>query len=186
MKLPKWIHVALALWMSVYLVAPRVIAADGATAAGAIDTGQHAPAPSVQIKRTIGDVVLHDGQLRGALVDDAGRGVEDAPVVIGQDGKPLKELRTDKQGRFRYTVPKPGLYQVVSHSTAAGYRLWTAETAPEGAKQGIVHQVDPQVARGAHPGGLWAWLTNPVFLALLIAAAIAIPLALDDDDDPAS
>ncbi len=170
MKVPKWMHVGLVLWMTVYLATPRLLAADN------LDS----PVP---IKRTIDSVVLHDGQLRGALVDEAGQGVPDAPVLIGQDGKLLKELRTDQDGRFHFDVPQPGLFQVVSHGSAAAYRTFPAEQAPAGAKQGVIHQVDPQVARGGSPTGLFSCLANPIFLALLIGAAIAIPLALDDDDD---
>jgi hypothetical protein len=171
MKFPKWMHVGLVLWMTVYLATPRLLAAD--------DT-LDSPVP---IKRTIDNIVLHEGQLRGALVDDAGKGVPDAPVLIGQDGKLLKELRTDQDGRFRFDVAKPGLFQVVSHGSAAAYRTFPAEQAPAGAKQGVIHQVDPQVARGGSPAGLFSCLANPIFLALLIGAAIAIPLALDDDDN---
>ena len=177
MKVPKWMHVGLVLWMTVYLATPRLLAADN---------DKNIPS-AVPIKRTIDNVVLHEGHMLGALVDEAGKGVPDAPVLIGQDGKLLKELRTDQDGRFRFAGSQPGLFQVVSHGSAAAYRTWPADKAPADAKQGIIHQVDPEVARGGSPAGLFSCLTNPIFLALLIAAAIAIPLALDDDDDdPAS
>lgn len=171
MRLPKWMQVCLVVWMSASLAASPLSAADDVAAT------------TVPINRAVQHVVLQNGQLQGMLVDAAGTGVADAPVVIGKQGKLLKTLRTDDEGRFRLLAATPGVYQVVSHGGAEVYRTWQTDDAPDGAKQGIIHQVAPQVARGGHPGGLIALLTNPIFLALLIGAAIAIPLALDDDDD---
>ena len=103
--------------------------------------------------------------------------------MIGQNGKPVLELRTDADGRFAAEGLKPGVYQVVSHGGLNNYRVWEEGAAPAVAKQGVIHTVDPEVARGARNGGLLGILANPIVLALIIAAAIAIPLALDDDDD---
>lgn len=137
----------------------------------------------IPVSRTVEDVSLQDGQLIGGLVDQSGRGVEDAPVVIGQNGKPVLQLRTDAEGRFAAEGLKPGVYQVVSHGGVKNYRVWDAADAPATAKRGVIHSVDPQIARGADNGGLLGILANPIVLALIVAAAIAIPLALDDDDD---
>lgn len=137
----------------------------------------------ITVSQKIEDVSLQNGQLIGGLVDQAGRGVSDAPVVIGQNGKPVLELRTDADGRFAAEGLKPGVYQVVSHGGLTNYRVWEEDTAPAVAKRGVIHTVDPQVARGARNGGLLGVLANPLVLALIIAAAIAVPLALDDDDD---
>jgi len=165
--------------MSLQLAIPRVVAAEDT--AVRVEGGA-----TVHIKSSAENVVLRDGKLVGLLVDKSGSGVADAPVLIGQEGKLLKELRTDQEGRFQFSGAKPGVYQVVSHGGAVVYRVWTPDAAPANAKQGIIHQVDPEVARGAVGGCLLPLLTNPIFLALLIGAAIAIPLALDDDDEDAS
>jgi hypothetical protein len=138
----------------------------------------------IPVKQTIENLSLSDGVLVGGLVDKNGRGVADAPVVIGQQGKPVAELRTDAEGRFAAKGLKPGVYQVVSHGAVTTHRAFAADQAPKDAKRGVIHQVDPEVARGAPSnGGLLGVLSNPLVLALVIAAAIAIPLALDDDDD---
>jgi hypothetical protein len=92
-------------------------------------------------------------------------------------------VRTDAEGRFEFAGAKVGTYQVVSHGAAGSYRVWDAASAPQTVKQGVIHTVDPQVARGASSGGLFGLLSNPLVLAGVIAAAIAIPLAVDDDDD---
>jgi hypothetical protein len=73
---------------------------------------------------------LKEETLRGALVDKAGNGVEDAPVVIGQKGKLIKELRTDSEGRWQLINVQPGVYQIVSHGSASVYRVWSEENAP--------------------------------------------------------
>ena len=137
----------------------------------------------VPVSQVVEDLELQNGALIGGLVDASGKGVADAPVVIGQEGKPVAELRTDEEGRFAVKGLKPGLYQVVSHGKVSTHRVWESGKAPAEAKRGVIHNVDPQVARGASHHGLLGILSNPLVLALIIAAAIAIPLALDDDDD---
>ena len=134
------------------------------------------------VSKVVEDLSLQNGVLVGALVDEGGRGVEDAPVIIAQEGKAVAELRTDADGRFEAKGLKPGVYQVVSHGGLRQYRVWEEGTAPAEAKRGVIHQVDPQVARGAQSGGLIAFLTHPIVLVAIIATAIAVPIALDDDD----
>ncbi len=144
------------------------------------------PHDSLPIRKEIRHVRLDKNSLHGVLVDQAGRGVPDAPVLIGQGGKLIFELRTNEQGRFVQESIAPGIYQVVTHAGGAVYHVWNSDAAPEGAKAGIIEQVDPKVARGAPAGSLLALLTNPIFLALLVAAAIAIPLAIDRREKTAS
>lgn len=138
----------------------------------------------ISVVQKVENLSLQDGLLVGGLVDENGRGVADAPVVIGQKGKAVAEVRTDKDGRFAVKGLKPGIYHVVSHGAVTTHRVFEGKDAPADAKKGVIHAVDPQVARGAPSnGGLLGVLSNPLVLALGIAAAIAIPLALDDDDD---
>ncbi len=134
-----------------------------------------------QVNKDIQDLSLQDGVLIGGLVDSNGRGVEDAPVVIGQNGKAIVELRTDAEGRFAVKGLKPGVYQVVSHGGLDSYRVWEADQAPANAKKGVIQVVDPNVARGATSGSAFD-LANILIAGLVIIPAVAIPLALDDDD----
>lgn len=173
MKSSKVGRVALAVWTAAYLVV-------GGTA-------KTAGAASPEVIREVQQVVLQpDGRVHGMLVDQAGRGVSDAPVVIGEEGKLLKQLRTDAEGKFVWKEARVGAFQVVTPERATVYRVWPSDNAPKDAKPAIIQTVDPTIARGASHGPLVTFLTNPIFLALLVAAAIAIPLALDDDDDSAS
>ncbi len=69
------------------------------------------------------------------------------------------------------------------------YRLWAPNTAPPVAQQGVILVVGDDVIRGQHgySAGPFAsmaqWVADhPLITASAIGAAIAIPLALDDDD----
>jgi len=137
----------------------------------------------IPVSKKVEDLSLQNGLLVGGLVDASGRGVENAPVVIAQQGKPVLEMKTDSEGRFAAAGLKPGVYQVVSHGGLNNYRVWEEGSAPATAKKGVIHRVDPEVARGGSSNPLLSFLANPIVLAMIVAAAIAIPLALDDDDN---
>ena len=138
---------------------------------------------SIPVSKKIENIQLDaNGNLRGAIVDANGRPIADAPVVIGVNGKPIAKLRTDREGRFRKDGLKQGFYQVVSHAGAHHYRVWEPGNAPAGVKQGVIHVAGSEVARGAGYSALLAILSNPVFLAALVSAAIVIPIAIDDED----
>ena len=137
----------------------------------------------IAVSQTVEDLSLQGETLVGGLVDQNGKGVEDAPVLIAQNGKTLLKLRTDSEGRFAAKGIRPGVYQVVSHGAAGNYRVWSADQAPATAKRGVIHQVDPQIARGHSHSMLTNLLSNPLVIAGIIATAIAMPLALDDDNN---
>ena len=74
-------------------------------------------------------------------------------------------------------------------------RAWQSRLAPPTSKMGLLCVTD-DVVRGqlrqhrlsrlnaSHPH-LMSFLTNPVVIGLDVASAIALPIALDDDDDTA-
>ncbi len=68
------------------------------------------------------------------------------------------------------------------------YRLWAPRTAPPVAQQGVVLVVGDDVIRGQYgnSSGPFAsmeqWVTDhPLMTAAALGAAIAIPIALNDD-----
>lgn len=155
----------------------------------------------VQVSQNIKDVQLGSaGTLRGAVVDNNGRPVAGAPVVVGQQGKVVAQFDTAADGRYALKDVTPGVYQVASYAGVQTIRVY-ADNAPAGAVQGVVQVVDqagiergqccengascPGCAQcnGGRYGVLKRIVTNPLTWAVVIAAAIAIPLALDDDDD---
>lgn len=148
--------------------------------AAAPAAGAHAPA------LTIRDVALdRQGSLRGQVVDVDGQQIADAKVAAVQQGKIVAQGKTDAAGRYEIAGLKSGVYQVVTDDGITVCRVWSAGTAPPAAQSdALIVNGDPVIrARLGRGGGVIGFLSNPWVLGALVAAAIAIPLALDDDDD---
>jgi hypothetical protein len=147
----------------------------------------------------IADVALEPGGvLRGQVVDSQQAPLAGEQVLISQQGRVVSDAQTDGVGRFAAENLRGGIYEVEVRSQSAPYRLWASETAPPAARPAVLLVAQEQTVRGqacggcgqcaecagpARPGPLRRILTNPWVWAGGIAAAIAIPLALDDDDD---
>ncbi|WP_153556635.1 carboxypeptidase-like regulatory domain-containing protein [Roseimaritima sediminicola] len=197
----KLIHSALAVAMSVALACPQAVQAAHAKAM-VVD--------GIQVSTTVKDLAMHQGTIHGALVDANGKPLAGQPAVIAQQGKTLAVKATDEAGRYSFENLTPGVYQVATHAGIQTFRVWDATEAPATADKGIIQVAGDDVVRGScgcsdpgcdgggcdayggghHRGGfggkLKGALANPnvaVLGAAAIAAAIAIPLALDDDDD---
>jgi hypothetical protein len=143
--------------------------------------------PGIREAAPVQDVALQpNGVLRGQVLDGQGRPVANGAVVVAQQGQLVTRTLTDEQGRFAVAGLRGGLYQVVTAQGGGVYRVWTAEAAPPVAKSAALIVNDETVVRGMQDGcqgGVLGFLGNPLVLAAIVAAAIAIPLALDDDDD---
>ncbi|MBP62418.1 MAG: hypothetical protein CMJ62_12935 [Planctomycetaceae bacterium] len=135
----------------------------------------------------IQDVALQPGgRLVGQIVD--GQAVPQAGVrlAVVSDGEPVALAATDAEGRFEVRGLKAGVFGIQTAQTGVVYRFWAPNTAPPAAAEQALLVNDETVVRGQlHGGGGWAnhfsWLANPWVLAAIVAAAIAIPLAVDDD-----
>ncbi|MBC8868807.1 MAG: carboxypeptidase regulatory-like domain-containing protein [Planctomycetes bacterium] len=129
------------------------------------------------------DVALQEnGLLNGQVLDTQAAPVAGAPVVVGQQGKVIAETRTDATGRFAVAGLKGGIYQVVTVEGGAVYRAWAPHTAPPAVQSDALIVSGDTVTRGAMNGGALGFLANPWVLGGIVVAAVAIPLALDDDD----
>lgn len=126
-----------------------------------------------------------DKMLRGIAKTKTGEPAANATVVLGVNGKPVGRILADQQGRFQFGPLKAGKYQVATKDAAAMLALYSLDSAPESAEKIVEVSQPAMIARGQSPGNL---LTNPWFIGLIVAAAIAIPLAivLSNDDDDAS
>jgi len=141
------------------------------------------PAAARPAAAKVADVALHQGTLlAGQLVDAQGIPVANAKVAVSQGNWTVAETKTTKDGVFAVRNLKGGVYTVNAAGTQAVYRVWTAETAPPSAKPAVL-LVHGDAARGQFGGGLLSALGNPWVLGGIVAAAIAIPIALDDDDN---
>jgi hypothetical protein len=139
------------------------------------------------------DVALADGGvLIGQVVDTAGKPQAMAPVSFVTGGKEIARATTDAKGQFRVASLKGGTYQVATTGNSGVYRFWAPRTAPPQSLNGLNMVSGNQVVRGQMGGGGFfsstgQWIAeHPIITAGAIATAIAVPLALDDDDDPSS
>lgn len=147
----------------------------------AASAGQPArPIPSI-----VRDVVLQEGGiLTGQVLDAAGAPVAATPVAVVDQDRAVATALTGDDGRFAMTGVKAGVYQVATAKGVTVCRLWAPRTAPPSALPDALVVNGETVVRGAMNGGggVIGFLSNPWVLAGIVAAAIAVPLALDDDD----
>lgn len=140
----------------------------------------------------VADVALQQGGLfAGKVVNAQGAPIAKTPVSVQQAGQEVASTVTNEEGVFAVQGLRGGLYQVVAADGAVTYRLWTAETAPPAANQSALIVTGDAIVNGQYGppggGGVMAWVReHPLLVGAGVAAAIAIPLAVADDDDPAS
>lgn len=132
----------------------------------------------------VGDVELAPGGvLKGQVVDVRGTPRVDTPVRLIKSGAAAEAAlacQTNAEGRFHVAGLSGGVYRVETPAGATMFRVWPAKMAPPSAIQEALFVEGGEAVRGnvsnITPLG-WA------LIGLGIAAAIAIPLAIDDDDD---
>lgn len=161
------------------------------------------------------DVSLHQGApqqgniLVGQMLDAQGTAIAGATVSVRTSGKEVARVLTDQSGKFQVAGLKGGVHQIATAGQQDVYRLWSPQTAPPAAQQGLMLVSNTDLVRGqcgcgtpvcgsacgggggggrafgGGGGGIGNWMANhPIMTAGAIATAIAVPLALDDDDDP--
>lgn len=149
------------------------------------------------------DVVLHEGGvLLGQVVDAQGGALMNTPVVVTSGTQEVARVQTDRTGRFSVNGLKGGAYGVASAGQQGVYRLWAPQTAPPTAQQGLMLVTGNSFVRGQDCCGVVgcgnacgagtpqgplrraaSWMAaHPIITAGAIAAAIAIPLAVNDDN----
>ena len=141
------------------------------------------PAPAVA------DVRLHDGGIvHGRVVSSENAAMADTAVSLRSGEQILAIGRTDRNGYFAFTGVSNGVFQMETPGGRQTVRLWTAGTAPPAAQPyaRIVYTVrgqccEPSVARTVRD-----LMANPFFVAGLIAAAVAIPVAIHNSKGPSS
>jgi hypothetical protein len=133
------------------------------------------------------DVALREGgYLTGQVLDAAGAPVAATPVAVVDQGRAVATALTGEDGRFTIVGVKAGVYQVATSKGVTVCRLWAPDTAPPAATADALVVNGDTVVRGGSTcgpgGGAIGFLSNPWVLAGIVAAAIVVPLALDDDD----
>ena len=141
-----------------------------------------------------------EGDLNGRLVSASGLAMGQSLVVLRHGTSALARATTADDGTFTFNRMKGGIYNLSSSGNVSHVRVWSHQTAPPRSSNGIL-MVAGNVARAQNctadsctgtcggtcdacgvGGGPLALLMNPFVIGAAVAAAIAIPLALDDDD----
>ncbi len=150
----------------------------------------------------IADIALDEaGSLRGLVVGGEGQAIAGAPVIMTQGDAKIVETATDQMGQFSVQSLRGGVYEMQVNADRFNVRVWAPQTAPPTATTGFTYVLGTVQrgqctedsctgvcggtcgAAGAFGGGPLGLLMNPWVIGAAVAAAIAIPLALDDDDD---
>ena len=147
-----------------------------------------------------------NNRLVGQVLNAEGQAIANTEVTVSSADQSTIKTSTDTEGYFQVDGLKGGLYQVNCLQQSRVYRLWTARTAPPAASSGLL-MVQQDVLRGqtmcndgCMPGGypvdgqcgyapcppdaghgLLGMLANPWVIGAVVAVAVAVPLALDDD-----
>lgn len=134
----------------------------------------------------IRDVALgKNGSMTGQLLDGQGQTRPNQMVVVQRQGGDLHKTQTDNDGRFVVNGLTGGTYYVATVDSAAFCRCWTERTAPPAAKHDLLLVSGEGIQRGQRPFGDMLF-SAPVLIALVIAAAVAIPIAVHNSQDDAS
>jgi hypothetical protein len=132
------------------------------------------------------DVALRPGGvLVGQVVDQQGVAQARTAVSIRYNGQEVVRTTSDDQGVFAAKGLRGGQYQLVSVEGESVCRLWAADTAPPAARPAALVVTGNSLVRGQFgPIDSWKeWVkAHPYIVAGTVVSAIAIPLALADDD----
>jgi hypothetical protein len=181
MKLSKFLRSCVVMMTCTGMLSAQLAQAAGAATQETSATRTIAPQHQIQ------DVSLQDhGVFSGTVLDKSGAPRASVPVAVSRQSQVVARTETDASGRFTVQGLTGGVYEVRTPVGSGVYRLWAPRTAPPAAHSIATVTSDQAVVRaqmGLQNGGsALSWLANPWVLAGVVAAAIAIPLALDDDD----
>ena len=130
---------------------------------------------------TVVDVALAAGGILSGHVD--AKQFADNPIrLIASDGTTVS-FQPSADGAFQIKGVPGGTYQITAGDTTTSLRLWKAETAPPSACATLKLDQQTLVARGQQP--LSALMPNgeSIFIGLLLAAAIVIPIVVHNSGD---
>jgi len=132
----------------------------------------------------VSDVQLHEGNvLIGQLVSPESAPAVDAQVSLHSGDQLLATTKTDAKGLFAFRGLQNGVYQVVAPNGQGAYRVWSQGTAPPAAQPGALIVSGNDTVRGQYAmRGLRNFLANPLVIAGIVAAAVAIPVAIHNSD----
>ena len=113
---------------------------------------------------------------QGKRSNVAGQPAARQPTVLLQGLQVVAQTHSDAAGRFVFPQVRSGVYQISSGTTCIACRVWTKAAAPPAAQGHVVLRAETDVVRGQQP--ISHLFTNPLVVGLIVAAAVAIPLAV--------
>lgn len=124
------------------------------------------------------------GAVHGRLLDAAGQPLVHRPIALHPSDGALRIAHTDAAGRFLLPDVGAGIQRLTAEDAVLNCRIWTHAAAPPAAIDQVTLIADQTIVRGQQPFS--AIFTNPLFIGLVIAAAVAIPVAVHNarDDRP--
>ncbi|MEX0820347.1 MAG: carboxypeptidase-like regulatory domain-containing protein [Pirellulaceae bacterium] len=128
--------------------------------------------------------LLPGGILAGQVVDATGQPRAGQTIIALTPGREAISTRSDDQGRFRLGGLKAGLCHVACGTQTVACRCWSPHTAPPAATKELLLTAGDAVERGQRPFA--DLITGPVLIGLIIAAAVAIPIAVHNSKKAAS
>lgn len=174
------------------VTAAALVASQGALAQ--TTTQQRAAAPAVP---SVDVVLTSDGVLHGYVVNGAGVPMGNVQVTLTSPTGDVVSAESDEKGRFGFRGLQGAGYQLETEHGVVMCRAWTAKAAPPKSAATLLLVHDAELARGqwsAPPGvnsgvsRLKRAMTNPFFVATIVGAAVAIPVAIHNanQDDSSS
>jgi len=169
-----------------------VLALASAPAAAAETAVPVAPA---ERPRAIDVELRPEGVLLGQLVSASGAPRGDARVKLTTPDGREALAKTNDEGAFAFRGVR-GVATLQTDKSLAVVRGWAPGAAPPSATPAVLMVEQDGVARGQHYVGSGTQtffdrskrlFANPLFVAGVVGTAVAIPVAIaNDDDDPAS
>jgi hypothetical protein len=130
------------------------------------------------------DVSLQEGgTFLGQVIDAQGISLERVPVSLRGAAGELAATETNSQGYFAFRGLNNGLYQLVTPVGSGAYRTWLQGTAPPVARPGALIVAGGETVRGEGPAFN---KKHALILGGVIAAAVAIPIAVNGESGPSS
>lgn len=125
-----------------------------------------------------------DQTFHGLVLNGQGKPVAEQVVILTrEDANAQKwQVQTDKQGSFVVRGLSAGTYQLQTRQGISICRLWTSEAAPPKSASTLLVVDDPLVERGQRPISE-LFRVDPVLMATVVAAAIAIPIVIHKSRD---
>lgn len=146
----------------------------------AVETNS-SPKASIPFDHTMAiDVILtSDGQLVGKVVfADETPGAATRVEIQDLRTNTIQSMEIDAQGRFSFSGVMTGQAIVSCDGQHQSVRVWARDLAPPSAVEQLTIQWSPdRIVRGQRPMSE-LFCNEPVMIGVLVAAAIAIPIAL--------